>query len=105
MENKDKKKKVEKKRQPNEEVIKDTLMRLPVLIVSGITFYAWGCLIAVFFIINFFHVLFTKKRIDDLSKMSETWNTHQYYFFRYITFSTNELPFPFSEIKKDLNKA
>jgi len=55
-------------------------------------------------LINFFYKIFTGKRIDDLVRMSECWNTQQYYFLRYMTFSTNERPFPFVELKKDINK-
>lgn len=83
---------------------REALMRIPIGIVSGIIVYAWAYLIGVFFIINFFYKIFTGKRIDDLAKMSECWNTQQYYFLRYMTFSTNERPFPFVELKKDINK-
>ncbi len=79
-------------------------MRIPIGIVSGVIIYVWAYLIGIFFLVNFFYKIFTGKRIDDLARMSECWNTQQYHFFRYMTFSTNERPFPFVELKKDLNK-
>jgi len=82
----------------------EALMRIVVGIVSGIIIYVWGYLIGVFFIINFFYKIFTGKRLDELAKMSETWNTQNYHFIRYMTFCTNEKPFPFEELKEDLNR-
>ena len=40
----------------------------------------------------------------NFQSMSETWNTQNYTFMRYMTFYTNERPFPFEELKKDMNK-
>lgn len=82
----------------------ETLMRIPVGVVSGIIIYVWAYLIGIFFIIDFFYKLFSGKRIDELATMSETWNTQNYYFMRYMTFGSNERPFPFEELKKDINK-
>jgi hypothetical protein len=79
-------------------------MRIPVGIVSGIIIYVWAYLICVFFIINFVYKIFTGKRLDELSSMSETWNTQNYHFTRYMTFCTNKRPFPFEELRKDINK-
>jgi hypothetical protein len=82
----------------------EALMRIPVGVVSGIIIYVWAYLIGVFFIINFVYKLISGKRIDELSTMSETWNTQNYHFMRYMTFCSNERPFPFEELKKDMNK-
>ncbi len=82
----------------------EALMRIPVGIISGIIIYVWAYLIGVFFIINLIYKIFSGKRIDELAAMSETWNTQNYYFMRYMTFCSNERPFPFEELKKDMNK-
>lgn len=101
------KKRMAKKKKESDKIKNEkseALMRIPIGIVSGSIIYVWAWLIGVFFLINFFYKIFSGKRIDDLAKMSESWNTQQYYFFRYMTFSTNERPFPFKEIKKEINK-
>lgn len=90
-------KKLKKERQ-------EAWMRIPVGIVSGIVIYVWAYLIAVFFLINFFYKIFTGKRLDELAGMSEVWNTQWYFFARYMTFCTNERPFPFERLKKDISK-
>jgi hypothetical protein len=83
---------------------REAWMRIPIGIVSGVIIYVWAYLIGVFFIINLIYKIVTGKRIDEFSKMSETWNTQNYYFTRYMTFCSNERPFPFEELKKDMNK-
>ena len=82
----------------------NALMRIPIGIVSGIILYAWGYLICVFFIINLIYKIITGNRLKELASMSETWNTQNYYFIRYMTFCSEERPFPFEELKKDMNK-
>jgi hypothetical protein len=79
-------------------------MRIPVGIVSGIIIYVWAYLIGVFFIINLVYKIVTGKKLEELAEMSETWNTQNYHFMRYMTFCTNERPFPFEELKKELEK-
>lgn len=83
---------------------KEGWMRIPIGIVSGVIIYVWAYLIGLFFIINFLYKVISGKRIKELSNMSEVWNTQSYHFTRYMTFCTNEKPFPFEEIKKDLSK-
>jgi len=79
-------------------------MRIPIGIISGLIIYVWAYLIGLFFIINLIYKIFSGKKIEEFSRMSETWNTQNYSFMRYMTFCTNERPFPFEELKKDLNK-
>ena len=79
-------------------------MRIPVLIVSGIVLEVWGYLIVVLIIINFFNTIFTGKRLKDISKLTEIWNTQVYVFLRYIGFVTNERPFPFEKLGKNISK-
>ena len=79
-------------------------MRIPIGIVSGVIIYIWAYLILVFFIINLVYKIFTGKRIDELAEMSEAWNTQCYYFTRYMTFCTDERPFPFEILKEKINE-
>jgi sorbitol-specific phosphotransferase system component IIC len=83
---------------------KEGWMRIPVGIISGVIIYIWAYLICLFFVINIIYKIITGKRIKSLSDMSEVWNTQNYHFMRYMTFCTNEKPFPFEELKKDINK-
>lgn len=83
---------------------KEALMRIVVGIVSGIILEVWGYLIGLFFVINFIYTLITGKRMKDLAKMSETWNTQMYVFLRYLTFVTNQRPFPFESLTKEFSK-
>ena len=83
---------------------KEALMRIPVLIVTGILLSVWKMLINLFFIINFVLTLVTGKRIAELANMSETWNTQMYTFQRYLFFVTNERPFPFNPLAKEISK-
>jgi hypothetical protein len=79
-------------------------MRIPVGLLSGIIIYIWAYLIAVFFIMNLIYKIFTGKKLDELSEMSETWNTQCYYFTRYMTFCSDERPFPFEILKEKINQ-
>ncbi len=83
---------------------REAWMRIPIGIVSGVIIYFWAYLIGIFFIINLVYKIISGKRLDELAEMSETWNTQNYHFMRYMTFCTNERPFPFEELKKNINK-
>ncbi len=82
----------------------EVLMRIVVAIVTGIILSIWEILIQIFFVINFVWTLIAGKRIKDLAIMSETWNTQMYMFRRYMVFLTNERPFPFSPLAKNIGK-
>ena len=82
----------------------ETLMRIVVLIVSGIVLAAWRYLIIVFWLINFFYSVFSGKRLKELADLSEIWNTQSYIFQRYIIFESNERPFPFRKLTPSFSK-
>jgi len=82
----------------------EALMRILVAIVSGIILYAWGYLIGVFIVINFIWTLISGKRIKDVAELCEIWNTQKYDYFRYLSFVTNERPFPFNKLRKRITK-
>lgn len=83
---------------------KEAWMRILVLIISGIILYLWGALIKFLVIINWFIVIFTAKRNKGIAEFSEIWNTQFYVFSKYITFVTNERPFPFNSLSKNISK-
>lgn len=82
----------------------ETLMRVVVLIVSGIILEVWKWLIQLFVVINFIWTLISGKRIKELAELSEIWNTQKYVFFRYMTFVSNEKPMPFRKLTKSFSR-
>ena len=82
----------------------EIFMRIIVLIVTGIILAFWKYLIIVFFLINWVYVLFAGKRLQQLAKLSEIWNTQWYVFQRYLIFVTNKRPFPFTKLEKSMSK-
>ena len=79
---------------------KEAWFRLLVALVSGIILYFWRALIGVLAIIHWIVVIFTGKRNKDVAEFSEYFNTEMYKFTRYLTFVTNQRPFPFSSIDR-----
>lgn len=82
----------------------EALMRIVVLIVSGIVLGVWRILIQVFAIINFIWTLISGKRIKELAQLSEIWNTQMYVFLRYMSFVSNERPMPLRKMTKSFSK-
>jgi len=76
------------------------LFRIPVFIVSGIILCVFAHLVGVLIIVNFFIVLFTAKRDKGMAEFCEYFNTEFYRFSKYMTFITNERPFPFSAMQR-----
>ncbi len=79
---------------------KELLWRIFVGIVTGIILEVWGYLILVLGIVHFLIVLFSGKREQGIADFSEYWNTETYRYLRYLTFVTNERPFPFTPMQK-----
>ncbi len=82
----------------------ESLMRIIVGIVSGIILSLWKGLIQILGVVHWFITIFTGKRNKDLAEFSEIWNTQIYIFLRYMTFITNERPFPFNSLTKNFSK-
>jgi len=81
----------------------EALMRIVVVVVSGIILGLWKAVIQLFMVINFIITLFTGKRHKDLALLCEMWNTQVYVFLRYITFMSNQRPFPFVKLSKNMS--
>ena len=77
---------------------KEAWMRIVIGIISGIILGLWKLLIEVLSIFHWFYVLFTGRRNRNLAEFSNVWTTQAYRFVRYMTFTTNSRPFPFSEL-------
>ena len=99
--NKEEKKKFSKKQEGER---KEAWMRIIVGIVSGFMLEVWGFFIFCFAIVQFILVLIEGKKNKELLRMSEVYLVQIYTFVRYITFISNERPFPFADLKKEINK-
>lgn len=82
----------------------EALMRIVVLIVSGFILYLWGYAVVLMILVNFIYTLVSGKRLREIADFSEIWATNIYYFVRYVSFISNERPFPFKELKKSIGK-
>lgn len=83
---------------------KEAWMKVVVGIVSGIVLGVWRYFIIVITIIHWFFAVFTGKRKKEFAELCEIWNTQVYIFLRYMTFVTNERPFPFRNLEKNFSK-
>jgi len=79
---------------------KEAWFRIVVFIIGGIILAVWRYLIFLFAILNWFIVVFGGKRNKELAMFSEYFNTELYKFMRYLTFMSNERPFPFTSMER-----
>lgn len=79
---------------------KEAWFRIIVAIVTGIILAIWRGLIQILGIVHWFIVVFSGKRVKGLAEFSEYWNTEYYRFLRYLTFVSNERPFPFTSMQR-----
>jgi len=89
-------------KKPNERT--EAWMRVVVGIISGIILGLWKMLIQILGVVHWFIAIITGKRNKDIAEFSEIWNTQMYVFLRYMTFVTNERPFPFESLTKNFSK-
>lgn len=83
---------------------KEALMRIVVAIVTGIILSLWKTLVQLLVIVNWFIVIFTGERNKGLAEFCEIWSTQVYVFLKYITFVSNDRPFPFTSLTKNMGK-
>ncbi len=79
---------------------KEAWFRIIVAIISGVVLTVWRYLIVILSVINWFIAIFSGKRNKELALFCEYWNTESYRFRLYLTFMTNERPFPFTKMEK-----
>ena len=79
---------------------KEILMRIPVFILSGIILYVWGFFIIIFSLAQLVLFLIGEKKEKEFAHISNLFSNQIYDFFKYITFSSEKRPFPFSKLKK-----
>ena len=76
----------------------EAFLRIIVSIVSGIILGLWKAIVQLVTIIHWIYVVFSGKRSQGLAEFCNLWNTQIYRYIRYMTFTTNERPFPFSSL-------
>ncbi|HRZ85240.1 MAG TPA: DUF4389 domain-containing protein [Candidatus Paceibacterota bacterium] len=79
---------------------KEALIRILVLIISGIILGLWKALIIFLAFIHWIVVLIKGKRNKKVAIFCEYFNTEMYKFIRYLTFVSNMKPFPFTKAEK-----
>jgi hypothetical protein len=79
-------------------------MRIVVGIISGIIIGLWGSLSKFLGFIHWVYVVFAGKRIKAIADFCNLWNTQVYRFVRYMMFSTNKRPFPFSGLGENMDE-
>ena len=77
---------------------KEAWMRIVVGIVSGIVIALWKTLVIVLSIFHWIYIIFSNKRSKGIAEFCNLWTTQAYRFIRYMTFTTNSRPFPFSDL-------
>ena len=82
---------------------REAWMRIVVAIVSGIILGLWKTLVAVVAIFHWFYIIFAGRRSKGLADFCNLWAAQAYRFVRYLTFTTNSRPFPFSELGSTLH--
>ena len=82
----------------------EALMRIIVMIISGFVLLVWRTFTYLLVLINLIYTLFAGKRLKDLAVLSEIWNTQWYIYQRYIIFISNQRPFPFGKLEKNMSK-
>ena len=83
---------------------KEALLRIPIGIVCGIISELWGSLVVFIAILNWFYTIFKAKRSKTLAEFCNVYLNYLYRFVRYMTFATNQRPFPFNELPKEIEK-
>lgn len=82
----------------------EALWRILVGFVAFIIWGVWSRIMGIVWIVHWFIVLFTNKRLKDLSEFNDHYITYTYKIYRYMGFSTNVRPWPFEDFAKPMEK-
>ena len=74
----------------------EAFIRIVVCIISGLILGLWKGIVQIVTILHWIYVVFSGKRSKGLAEFCNLWNTQIYRYIRYLTFTTNERPFPFT---------
>jgi Flp pilus assembly protein TadB len=76
---------------------KSTWLRLLFMLVFLLLYGVSRVVVVAVVIIQFFWLLFTGTTNEDLRKLGQSLATYTYQIVRYLTFNTEERPFPFDQ--------
>lgn len=82
---------------------KEAWMRIPIAIVSGFILDVWGFFIFIFALVQLVLILVEGKKEKELLRMCNVYLVQLYIFVKYVTFLSNERPFPFGDLKKEID--
>lgn len=82
----------------------EALIRIPVGIVSWIIVELWGILATILVVLSFIYTIFTGKRHKGMADFVNKFVSYMYSTLRYISFTTNQRPFPFNKLEKPIEK-
>jgi hypothetical protein len=74
---------------------RSTWMRLLFMLVIVVFYAVSRIVVTVVVVVQFFHVLFTGQANEPLKRFGQSLSTYTYQMLRYLTFNTEERPFPF----------
>jgi hypothetical protein len=74
---------------------RSTWMRLLFMLVIVVFYAVSRLVVATVVIVQFFHVLFTGQTNSRLKEFGQSLSTYTYQMLRYLTFNTEQRPFPF----------
>lgn len=83
---------------------KEAILRIIIGLVTGLILEVWGIVVMAVVVLHWFYALLLNKRSEYLAEFANKWVTVTYQWARYIGFTTNRRPFPFSEFGKDIEK-
>ncbi len=79
---------------------RDVWMRIPIFIVSGAILNIWAFFVCIFALVQLVLILTNNKKEKEFSNISSMFSNQIYCFFKYISFISEEKPFPWRKIKE-----
>jgi len=78
---------------------RDIWMRIPVFILSGAIIHVWAFFICIFALVQLILKLLGEKQEAEFTHISSMFCNQVYIFFKYITFLSEEKPFPWGKLE------
>lgn len=78
----------------------EAILRIPIGFVSGVILGFWKMAVEVALVLHWLLVIITGRRNLNIANFANAWITEYYGFTRYMNFTTNERPFPFTPLRK-----
>ncbi len=76
----------------------EAFVRILVAIIGGIIIGFWEVFVKLVFLIHWIYVLITGRRNEGLARLGNYFVSYVYKYMRYVYFTTNKRPFPFTDL-------